>query len=118
VAVVLLALASTWVQLAWHLPMALAQAGSPAIPGVICGGSIDAAGIAQLVSQGLLPADSNDSHTGNLCDLLTVPAADTAFAVRVPAVPANAIVPASLAAEHILASPQSRLPPARAPPVA
>lgn len=117
VACLLLALASTWVQMAWHLPMALAQNGGQGIAGVNCGGPLAAADIARLVALGQLPADRADEGHG-LCDLLTAPAAGTTVHLADFPFLAAGIAPAVLLAAVAPAAPQTRLPPARAPPVA
>lgn len=117
-ALLLLALASTWLQAAWHQPMALAAAGNPALAAITCGAPLSAADVAQLIDQGLLPADSTDGHNSlSLCDLLTVPATG---AVALPVLPADLArhVPAGiLPVASPLVAAQLRLPPAQAPPV-
>lgn len=117
-ALLLLALAGTWLQAAWHQPMALAAAGNPALASVLCGAPLSAADVAQLVDQGLLPAGSTDGHNNlSLCDLLTVPAT---AAVAVPVLPADLArhVPAGVLPVTVpIVAAQLRLPPAQAPPV-
>lgn len=114
--VLLFALASTWLQFAWHAPMALAG-NSPALANVTCGGPLDADDIARLVALGQLPADEQEPGHG-LCDLLTSPVADTVSAPAAPLVSVAAVAPPSAARTALVASSPARLPPARAPPSA
>lgn len=117
-ALLLLALVSTWLQAAWHQPMALAAAGNPALAAVICGAPLSAADVAQLVEQGLLPAGSSGEHPGlSLCDLLTVPATGAVALPVLPADPARSVPAGVLPVTVPIVAAQLRLPPAQAPPV-
>lgn len=114
-ALLLLALATGWVQSAYHQPMALAAATDPLLAGVVCGGPLSAADVAQLVDIGILPPGS-DGHENALCDLLTLPAA---MAVVVPVIPADsspAAMPLPVPAAAPALAQQTRLPPPCGPP--
>jgi len=114
--VLLFALASTWLQFAWHAPMALAGS-SPALANVTCGGPLDAGDIARLVALGQLPADEAEpGHS--LCDLLTSPVADTVSPPAAPPAAVAAVAPPSAARATLVAVSPASLPPARAPPSA
>lgn len=104
-----LALATTWLQFAWHAPMA--AAGEAAI----CGGPLSAADRAALVAEGLLDA----AVTADVapCDLLTTPVATPPEAASGESKPPPALAVASPALPPaITARPHLRLPPAAAPP--
>ncbi len=124
---VLFALASLWVQWAWHKPMQLANATAVTASGVTvaCGPALNARDIATLVAQGLLDAsavadNNNGGHaTLSLCDLLTAPPASApdnlvAHIGTPPAVSPGIFTYASV----FPATPGTRLPPACGPPPA
>lgn len=121
----LFALASIWVQWAWHKPMQLANATAVAAPGVAvaCGPALSARDIATLVAQGLLDAGDVADHNGghatlSLCDLLTAPPASAPDHIAAHIGTPPAASPGSFTYASVFpASPRRGLPPARGPPL-